>query len=65
MLIRVHFCISSNSILNRTARVGNPGLATTFYNERNDATASDLVKILIECKQEVPDFLRSYATGET
>ncbi|CAG8595511.1 672_t:CDS:10 [Paraglomus occultum] len=51
--------------IGRTARVGNPGLATTFYNDRNEATAADLVKILIECKQEVPDFLRDHMTRET
>jgi len=51
--------------IGRTARVGNPGLATTFYNERNEATAPDLVKILIECKQDVPDFLRAHTARET
>jgi len=47
--------------IGRTARVGNQGLATTFYNDNNSGIAKDLVKILIECKQEVPDFLQEYA----
>lgn len=46
--------------IGRTARVGNQGLATTFYNERNADIAPELVKILVECNQEVPDFLLSY-----
>lgn len=44
----------------RTARIGNEGIATSFYNERNVDLAEDLVKILVECKQAVPDFLESY-----
>ncbi|CAI2173831.1 16065_t:CDS:10 [Funneliformis geosporum] len=32
--------------IGRTARVGNQGLATTFYNERNSEIAPELVKIL-------------------
>ena len=43
--------------IGRTARIGNEGLATSFYNERNEDIAEDLAKILIECKQELPDFL--------
>ncbi|CAJ0837974.1 10874_t:CDS:10 [Entrophospora sp. SA101] len=47
--------------IGRTARVGNEGLATTFYNQKNSDIAGDLVKLLLECKQDVPDFLQSYA----
>ncbi|KAM5476917.1 putative RNA helicase [Microsporum audouinii] len=47
--------------IGRTARIGNPGLATSFYNDKNSDIASDLVKILIESKQVIPDFLQ----GET
>ncbi|KAG9302138.1 hypothetical protein G9A89_020572 [Geosiphon pyriformis] len=46
--------------IGRTARVGNHGLATTFYNESNKEIAPDLVKILMECKQEIPEFLKPY-----
>ena len=47
-------------ITGRTARIGNEGIATSFYNERNEELAEDLVKILVECKQTVPDFLEQY-----
>ncbi|CAG8618920.1 13160_t:CDS:10 [Acaulospora morrowiae] len=46
--------------IGRTARVGNKGLATSFYNENNADIACELVRILMECNQEVPDFLQSY-----
>lgn len=45
----------------RTARIGNEGIATSFYNERDEELAPELVKILLECKQEVPDFLEPFA----
>ncbi|KAG5297898.1 DEAD-box protein [Histoplasma ohiense] len=46
--------------IGRTARIGNEGLATSFYNhDRNSDIAADLVKILLECKQPLPDFLES------
>ncbi|KAF2741328.1 putative DEAD/DEAH box RNA helicase [Polyplosphaeria fusca] len=45
--------------IGRTARIGNDGLATSFYNnDRNDDIGEDLVKILLESKQVVPDFLQ-------
>ena len=43
--------------IGRTARIGNIGLATSFFNEKNEDIAEDLVRILLETKQEVPDFL--------
>lgn len=43
--------------IGRTARIGNTGLATSFFNEKNEDIAEDLVRILLETKQEVPDFL--------
>ncbi|KAJ5970587.1 Helicase C-terminal [Penicillium vulpinum] len=46
--------------IGRTARIGNEGIATSFYNERDEDLASDLVKILIECKQKIPEFLDEY-----
>ena len=49
----------SDTILGRTARIGNEGLATSLYNHDKDAAlAPDLVKILLESKQGVPDFLQ-------
>ncbi|KAF3482266.1 DEAD box helicase [Arthroderma uncinatum] len=47
--------------IGRTARIGNQGLATSFYNERNSDMGPDLVKILMECNQAIPDFLQSEA----
>jgi ATP-dependent RNA helicase DDX3X len=43
--------------IGRTARIGNEGKATSFYNDRNEDIAEDLVKILLESKQDIPDFL--------
>ncbi|KAL4918629.1 P-loop containing nucleoside triphosphate hydrolase protein [Aspergillus aurantiobrunneus] len=52
--------------IGRTARIGNEGLATSFYNEKDIDLAPELVKILIESKQEVPDFLEEFKpVGET
>jgi ATP-dependent RNA helicase DDX3X len=44
--------------IGRTGRIGNIGQASAFYNENNEDIADDLVKILVENKQEVPDFLQ-------
>jgi ATP-dependent RNA helicase DDX3X len=46
--------------IGRTGRLGHMGLATSFYNERNDDIAPELVKILMETEQEVPDFLEEF-----
>ncbi|TKA81621.1 hypothetical protein B0A49_01255 [Cryomyces minteri] len=44
--------------IGRTARIGNAGLATSFYTERNEDIADNLVKLLMETGQEIPDFLQ-------
>ncbi|CDW58312.1 vasa protein [Trichuris trichiura] len=50
--------------IGRTGRVGNPGKATSFYDEVTDAAlASELVETLRLCEQEVPDFLTSRNDG--
>jgi ATP-dependent RNA helicase DDX3X len=46
--------------IGRTARMGNLGKATSFFNDRNDDIGEDLVKLLIEAKQEVPEFLQQH-----
>jgi ATP-dependent RNA helicase DDX3X len=46
--------------IGRTGRIGNNGLATSFFNDKNFDIAEDLVKILLEGKQEVPDFLQEF-----
>lgn len=46
--------------IGRTARIGNEGRATSFYNDRNEDLAEDLVKILLESNQEIPSFLEHF-----
>ncbi|KAK4543379.1 hypothetical protein LTR36_005522 [Oleoguttula mirabilis] len=43
--------------IGRTARIGHQGLATSFFNDRNEDIQQELVNVLIECECEVPDFL--------
>ena len=49
----------------RTARIGNVGIATSFYSDRNDDIAEALVKLLVETKQDIPDFLERYVPEGT
>ena len=49
--------LSDTKVPGRTARIGNEGLATSFYNDKDEPIADALIKILLECGQEVPDFL--------
>ncbi|TPX70897.1 hypothetical protein SpCBS45565_g01491 [Spizellomyces sp. 'palustris'] len=46
--------------IGRTARVGNKGAATSFFNENNSDIAADLVRVLRETAQTVPEFLNEY-----
>ena len=46
--------------IGRTARIGNDGVATSFYNDRNEDIAEALVKVLLESKQTVPEFLEQF-----
>ncbi|GMM32736.1 DEAD-box ATP-dependent RNA helicase [Saccharomycopsis crataegensis] len=43
--------------IGRTGRAGNTGVATAFFNRGNKNVVKDLVDILSEAKQEVPEFL--------
>lgn len=36
------------------------GLASSFYNTRNEDIAEALVKLLLETRQNIPDFLEAY-----
>ncbi|XP_051567715.1 ATP-dependent RNA helicase DDX3X-like isoform X1 [Myxocyprinus asiaticus] len=45
--------------IGRTGRVGNLGLATSFFNDKNGNITKDLLDILVEAKQEVPSWLES------
>uniref|UniRef100_A0A2K5BUZ6 RNA helicase n=1 Tax=Aotus nancymaae TaxID=37293 RepID=A0A2K5BUZ6_AOTNA len=47
--------------IGRTGRVGNLGLATSFFNEKNVNIAKDLLDLLVEVKQEVPSWLENMA----
>ena len=46
--------------IGRTARIGNVGMATSFYNDRNEDLADSLVKLLLETRQEIPEFLEGF-----
>lgn len=47
--------------IGRTARHEKTGLAYTFFTQHNSQRAGDLIKILEEAKQEVPEELRELA----
>ena len=45
----------------RTGRIGNMGLATSFFNSsRDEDLAAPLVKLMLETEQIIPDFLQPY-----
>ena len=46
--------------IGRTARIGNVGMATSFYNDRNEDIGDALVKLLLETRQEIPEFLDGF-----
>ena len=43
--------------IGRTGRVGNLGLATSFFNEKNRNMAADLVELITETNQDLPEWL--------
>ena len=43
--------------IGRTGRAGMAGQATSFFNEKNRNIATDLLDILTEAHQEVPEWL--------
>ncbi|XP_043264057.1 ATP-dependent RNA helicase bel isoform X2 [Colletes gigas] len=43
--------------IGRTGRMGNLGLATSFFNHKNHNLVRDLVSLLIEANQELPTWL--------
>lgn len=44
----------------RTGRIGNMGLATSFYNSRDEDLGEALTKTLLETRQVIPDFLEEH-----
>ncbi|KAI9232232.1 hypothetical protein MVEG_02826 [Podila verticillata NRRL 6337] len=51
--------------IGRSARAGNQGLATSFYNESNYLIGEPLAQLIRECGQEVPPCLKEFDTGDT
>ena len=49
----------------RTARIGNEGLATSFYNDRDEGMRDFLVKILLETDQALPEFWEEFKPEDT
>ncbi|KAJ8096898.1 P-loop containing nucleoside triphosphate hydrolase protein, partial [Lipomyces tetrasporus] len=47
--------------IGRTGRAGNTGIATAFFNRGNRGVVKELIDILREANQEVPDFLEAVA----
>ncbi|KAK7207867.1 ATP-dependent RNA helicase DED1 [Myxozyma melibiosi] len=47
--------------IGRTGRAGNTGLATAFFNRGNKGVVKELIDILREANQEIPDFLEAVA----
>lgn len=43
--------------IGRTGRAGNVGIATSFFNRNNKIIVKDMISLLTEASQEVPDFL--------
>lgn len=44
--------------IGRTGRAGNEGLATSFYNQSNNMVISDLIEVLEETNQVIPDWMK-------
>ena len=47
--------------IGRTGRAGNTGVATAFLNRGNKNVVKEMVDLLTEAKQEVPEFLNQLA----
>ncbi|VDK53369.1 unnamed protein product [Anisakis simplex] len=43
--------------IGRTGRVGNVGLATSFFNDKNRNISRDLAELIVEANQELPEWL--------
>ena len=47
--------------IGRTGRMGNLGLATSFFNEKNLNLVKELVELIVESNQELPSWLEAMA----
>jgi superfamily II DNA/RNA helicase len=45
--------------IGRTGRMGNLGLATSFFNDKSRNLAKDLVELIVESNQELPSWLET------
>ncbi|CAD5228982.1 unnamed protein product [Bursaphelenchus okinawaensis] len=43
--------------IGRTGRVGNVGMSTSFFNDRNRNIARELTELIVETNQELPEWL--------
>ena len=48
--------------IGRTGRMGNLGVATSFFNEKNRNIVRDLVELLTETNQDLPKWLEAFAS---
>lgn len=48
--------------IGRTGRMGNLGLATSFFNDKNRNLTKDMVELIVESSQELPGWLESMAS---
>ena len=51
--------------IGRTGRVGNTGMATSFFNDKNANISRELVDLLAEAGQEVPGWLNEAANDRS
>merc|ERR1719186_401189 len=47
--------------IGRTGRMGNLGLATSFFNDKNRNLVKDLIELIVESNQDLPSWLESMA----
>lgn len=45
--------------IGRTGRMGNLGLATSFFNDKNRNLTKELVELIVESNQELPSWLEA------
>merc|ERR1719351_330455 len=45
--------------IGRTGRMGNLGLATSFFNDKNRNLVKDLIELLVESNQDLPSWLEA------
>lgn len=51
--------------IGRTGRMGNLGIATSFFNDKNRNVANGLVRLLQETQQEIPSFLEDMTSDRS